>query len=1018
MKIKIFKIVAILLALATGLSAQVNQTITGYISDKEGVVPFANVSVKGTTRGAIADEQGRYTIDAAPGSTLVFSFIGYEAREYTVQDEKTIDIVLLVSSVDLDEVIFIGYGSMKKSDLTGSVASVDVDELVAASVSSLDQGIQGRVSGVYVKQLSGQPGSGTSIRIRGTTSITGTNEPLYVIDGMPLMNDDITTGITHHVNPLSSINPSDIESLEILKDASATAIYGAQGANGVVLITTKKGSLGPAQISFGSYFGLQTLAKKLPMLTARELAELGNEATDNAGLPRKDIFASPVNLGTGTDWQDEIYRPAAVMNYQLNFMGGNEKSNYNISLNYFDQEGIIINSDFRRISFRTNLESQVKDYLKVGTQLSYSNLTSNGVVTDGGGTYSNSISAWALEFNPGLAPWDEDGNYVYENNLGQPATPNPVAEATESDMLNTQNRLIGNLFAELDIWSHLKFRTSIGLDRIFVKDQTFSPNFLSSAEHGPGTGNVVNSENMKITFDNLFSYDNSFGKSSVNAVLGQSLQTFDQDMLALGVQNFEDNRLGYNSLQLGKNKWMTDTRNVQWRMLSFLARVNYVFDNTYYVTASGRVDGSSKFGENNKYGFFPSLAIAWRLSQEEFLQNAEQLSNLKLRVGYGVVGNEGIPPYSSQGLLFHTETYYGDNSEMELGQAPGSLPNDDLRWEKTSQIGAGVDAGFFNNRISLTLDFYYKKTSDLLLNVPIPYSSGYETAMMNVGDMQNVGYEIFLNATPVRGAVEWNTKVSFSANRNEILSLNNAEGRLYGDLGGISDWTRIVEGQSVGTFYGYRTNGIVQLDEDLDNIPHTPEREITYGEQKYVDKNGDDVIDRDNDTYILGDANPDFIYSWMNTLTYKGWDFSIYIQGVYGNEIANFSRVLLESFNGLTNNTTAALERWTPDVPSNEYPRADANPPSPVMSDRWVEDGSYLRLQDISIGYNFNLKSKKEGIKSLRIYVSGKNLYTLTNYSGYSPEVNRYGKDPLRIGAEFGTYPMARTFLIGLNLNF
>jgi len=1018
MKTKAFISVAFLWFAVSMLSAQETYTITGTISDKEGVVPFANVSIKGTSLGTIADEKGHYIIDIASGRVLIYSFIGYEQVEVLVQEQKTIDIELVVSSVELDEVVFIGYGSLKKSDLTGSVASIDADELAASSVSSLDQGIQGRVSGVYVKQLSGQPGGGTSIRIRGTTSITGTNEPLYVIDGMPLLNDNITSGFTHYVNPLASINPSDIESLEILKDASATAIYGAQGANGVVLITTKKGSAGGARITFEAYSGVQSLAKKLPMLSAGELAILGNDATDNAGLSRKNIFASPNNLGIGTDWQNEIYRIAPVQNYQMNVIGGSENSNYNISLNYFNQEGIIINSDFRRISFRTNLENQVNDLLKVGTQLNYSNLSSNGVVTDGGGTFSNSISAWALEFNPGLSPLDDDGNYLYENNLGQPATPNPVAEALERDMLNTQNRLIGNIFAELNFGAHLRFRSSVGLDRIFVKDQTFTPNFLSSAEHGPGAGNVIHTENMKWNFENLLTYKNEFGKNSINAVVGQTMQAFNQDMLSLGVLNFEDNRLGYYSLQEGKNKWLTDTYNQQWRMLSYLARINYVYNNTYFLTASGRMDGSSKFGENNKYGFFPSLALAWRLSQEEFLQNVEALSNLKIRLGFGIVGNEGIPPYSSQGALYRTETYYGDHAVMELGKAPGTLPNDDLRWEKTSQIGGGVDAGFYNNRLSLTVDYYYKKTTDLLLNVPVPYSTGYETAMMNVGDMQNIGYEIFINAAPVTGNIAWNTKVSFSSNKNKILALNNAEGRLYGDLAGISDWTRIVEGESVGTFYGYHTDGIVQLNEDLNNIPHTPERDITFGEQKYVDKNGDGTIDRDNDTYILGNANPDFIFGWMNTLTHKNWDMSVYFQGVYGNEIANFSRVLLESFNGFSNNTVAALDRWTPDNPSDIYPRADANPPSPVMSNRWIEDGSYLRLQDVSIGYTFRIGMGNNNFKGLRVYASGKNLVTLTSYSGYSPEVNRYGKDPLRLGAEFGTYPMARSIIIGLNLKF
>jgi TonB-linked SusC/RagA family outer membrane protein len=992
--------------------------------------PGVNVMIKGTRTVTVTDENGHFSIIASEGETLVFSFIGYKAMELPVMSNTNLSIVLSTETRELDEMIVVGYGYEKKSDLTAAISSVKSKDLVRTSITSVDQGLQGRAAGVVVVNTSGQPGGATSIRIRGTSSVMGTNEPLYVIDGVPVVNGGTTSGALHSpsLNPMAMLNPNDVESMEILKDASATAIYGARGANGVILITTKRGGKGKIKTSVSAYYGVQQIAKTMDMLNAVQLAELGNEAADNAGIERRPIYANINNLRKSTtDWQKEIFKVAPMQNYEVNFSGGGEKSAYFLSSNYFSQDGIILGSDYKKGSLRFNLDQKISSRIKVGTTANISYSGSHGVVTNTESALASSITSWALEMNPGLPVKNPDGTYVYENNTSTPAVGNPVQDAYEHQQLTKSARLVGNIYADVKILESLNFKSSIGIDYYDVKEQSFTPNNIKRGETNNGAANVGHTEGYTWVWENTVTFNKYFTeKHHINAVAGITTQQYVNEGSLIVTTNFDDNRLGYYSSTDAKDR-LVATSYSGWQMLSYLARVNYSYNNRYLLTLTGRIDGSSKFGVNNKYGFFPSSAFAWKITEEEFMKNASVLSNLKLRLSYGIVGNEGIPPYGSQGLLLPTESYVGTNKIIK-GQAPWTLDNSELKWESTAQFNVGIDVGIYNNRVSLTADFYIKKTDDLLLNVPTPVHTGYDMAVQNVGSLENRGFEFSVNAFPVTGKLfSWESSVTFGYNRNEIIDLVGSQEGLSGEsLRGISYWTKITEGKPIGMIYGYKADGIAQLNEDLAAIPYFPGKNINYGDRKYVNKNPDiDNVLNEDDFFELGNANPDFTYSWSNTFSYNFGDkggalhLTVYLQGVYGNEIANFNSFSLESFDGTKNNSTAALQRWTPTNPTNAYPRVTATPPSQVFSDHQVEDGSYLRVKDLTLAWDLPVAwFRKIPGASFQLYVSAKNMFTFTDYSGYDPEVSRFGTNNLSMGADYGAYPVSKIIMIGLKANF
>ncbi|MCE5180041.1 MAG: TonB-dependent receptor [Porphyromonadaceae bacterium] len=1018
------------LCLWSNLHAQ-HKDYSGTIAGDDGI-PLIGVSVliKNTTNGTVTDIDGKFNISALPGDYLVFSYIGYETVEVLLTNNETLSITMRDESIYLDEMVVVGYGQMKKSDLTAAISSVKSEDLIKTSITSIDQGLQGRAAGVVVTNISGQPGAGTSIRIRGTSSVMGTNEPLYVIDGIPVINGGASSGAmnTPPLNPMALMNPNDVESIEVLKDASATAIYGARGANGVILVTTKRGNKGKIRTSANAYFGIQSIARKMDMLNAEQLAILGNEATDNANIDRKLVFSDLNNLRKrSTDWQNEIFRLAPIQNYELAFSGGSDKSAYFLSTNFFSQDGIILGSDYKKGSLRFNLDQELSERIKIGNTMNITYSQSNGVVTNYESAIASSITSWALEMNPGLTVRNQDGTYVYENNISNPAVGNPVEDVNTYEQLNKTLRITGNMYADFFIVDELRFRTSIGIDYYNVKDLSFAPIHIKRGEASEGIASVGQADGYTWVWENTLSYDKIFAeKHSVNALVGTTAQQYEGSPIVVSRSGIEDGRLGYHSIQEGTKIQLANTGYTSWQMLSYLARVNYGYDSRYLLTLTGRVDGSSKFGTNNKYGFFPSTAFAWRMSEEAFMKEQTTIDNLKVRASYGLVGNEGISPYSSMGLLQGTEAYIG-TSKIIKGQAPYTLGNQDLKWETTAQFNIGFDIGIYKGRYSLSADYYIKKTKDLLLTVPTESHIGYDMAIQNVGNLENKGFDFTFNATPVHNSkFSWESNLTFGLNRNKVTNLPGNENGISGiSIMGINYWTKIMEGKAIGTIYGYKTDGIAQLDEDLSQIVHFPGRTISYGDRKYVNKDGTSDVLNEDDLFELGNANPDFTYGWNNTFSLKlgenkgAVNLNLYLQGVQGNSIANFNLFSLESFDGQKNNSIAALKRWAPDNPTNDFPRANASPMSNVFSDHQVEDGSYLRIKDVTLSYDFpaNL-TQKFNCNVLQVYISAKNMHTFTKYSGYDPEVSRFGQNNLSMGADYGSYPVPKLYMLGLKMNF
>jgi TonB-linked SusC/RagA family outer membrane protein len=1019
--------------LPPGLYAQNNsRQISGTVSTSAGEpLTGATIAVKNGNQSVVTDSEGAFRLTVPSGnSILVVSFVGYISREIPVDDKLVHDIRLSEDPLELSNVVVVGYGTRRKSDLTGSVVSVRADELKAVPATTLDQALQGRAAGVQVTQISGKPGAETSIRIRGTSSINAGNEPLYVIDGILMNSDggDISAGGTRgpRISPLSSINPTDIESIEILKDASATAIYGSRGATGVVLITTKRGRVGRGTVTFEAYYGIQQVANKLDLLNAAQFADLVNEAKLNAN--QTPVYVNPPNLGKGTDWQDQIFRNAPMANYQLSFSGGDEKTKYALSGSYFDQEGIIENSDFRRYSFRANLDRKVTNRLSVGTTLSYSRINSTGVLTNAG-TIVPGVVTSAILFNPVLPVFDStvNGGYTFENDRGK-ILGNPYAEAKEFTSTTILSRMLGNVYLNYQLHKTLDFRTSFAVDAFSNEEGSFGPNFLKRTEASKGEATLGTTNGMTWLNENTITYNNTFNeRHAINAVAGFTLQQFRNDKIFIYAFDFPDNRTGYHNISTGLKPQKPFNAESSWSMLSYLGRVNYTLDDKYLFTLTGRVDGSSKFGESKKYGFFPSGAFAWRVSKEKFMENIESINDLKFRVSYGVIGNQAIPPYQSLALVgpygegsFNT----GSGSEVYTGQEPLSYVNPLLRWETTRQFDVGFDLSMFRNRISFTADYYKKKTFDLLLQTPIPLTSGFATTFLNIGNIENHGVDLELRTINLKGQLEWTSAVNFSVNRNEITNLA-AETDVI-----LNGAILLREGVSIGTFYGYEFDGIFQTDQEAASSPvligqeassPNPASRARAGDRRYRDMNKDGRIDADDRT-ILGTANPDFTWGFNNSFSYKNIELSFFIQGSQGNKMANFNNFDLLNFNGQNNVLAeAGLNRWTPTNPSTKYPRALAagSLDQGIFSSTIVEDASYIRLRSVTLSYSLPAKLiSKINMSNLRLYVSGTNLFTITDYSGFDPEANTFGQSTTLVGLDAGGYPQSKVFQFGISASF
>ncbi len=1025
-KFKIMILLFTALLVCTGKSmAQDTRTITGKVvhsSDQAGI-PGIAVLEKGTRNGTITGLDGNYTITVSSSAqSLTFSFVGLKTNEVAIGQQTAINVTMEDDIIGLEEVVAVGYGSVKKSDLTGSVGSVKIDELKKNPVTSLDQSLQGRVAGVQVVQVSAQPGGNTLFRVRGGNSIYAGNEPLYVIDGMQVNSSENLSWISApSINAMSSINPNDIESIEILKDASATSIYGAKGANGVVLITTKRGKSGADRINFESYVGMQQIAGRIEVMNATDYAILFDEAGANAAADDGDTyvpaFPDPGSLGEGTDWQSEIYRTAPTQNYQLSFSGGNTSTQYAISANYYNQQGIIVGSDFKRYSFRTNLDHSIRNKLKVGTSFSLNRTNANTVGSATQAGFFPGVVNTALTFSPALPIRDSTGQYTLKDPNADAWLDNPVAVTREVDAIDNTFKAVGNAYASYSIIEGLDVRVSVGLDQYHNVQDYYNPSFTYSGSFNDGQARFATTDMSLILNENTLSYNTTLGDAHHLDLLGgftyqrRSSRTFIEI-----VTGFPSDRLGYYGITEAENIPNIYSGFGDEALISYLGRANYNYGDRYLATVTYRVDGSSKFGPNNKFGHFPSVALAWRVSSESFMENVPSIYSLKLRASLGTSGNDAIPNY----LYIPTMTptvYYFNNTGPATGYNQAVVGNDDLKWETTRQLDVGLDVAFFQGRVSMVSDYYQKYTYDMLYFAEVPYTSGYRNALINVGSMTNRGFEFTLNTVNLTGAFNWNSDFSISFNKSEVVDLNqNADTYISDDTYKlkIGYWSIISVGEEIGSFYGLVSDGIWQLGEE--------EEAALYGARpgdfKYVDQNNDQQINGD-DRIIIGHAQPDFFWSFNNTFSFKGFELNLYIQGVNGNDILNSNRFELESGNGLSNASVSMLNRWTPENPSNEFPRANRSADYLHMSDRYLEDGSYVRLQLLTLAYDLprSLLGKIK-VKGARIYVSAKNLLTFTGYTGFDPEVGRFGSSNIKQGYDLGGYPTAKTYLVGLNLEF
>ncbi|MCB0629172.1 MAG: TonB-dependent receptor [Saprospiraceae bacterium] len=1025
----------------------VARAISGQVTDEKGEgLPGVTIRVKDSEVGTITDFDGSYTLEIPDeATTLIFSFIGFVTIEEQINNRTRIDVSLEPDVAELQEVVVIGYGSQKKSDLTGAVTSVDSKSFHQVPKASLGQGLSGLAPGVLVSQGSSAPGGEVNIVIRGGNSLSNSNAPLYVIDGVPITSDPAPGGGNAFGNasregaisdPLASINPNDIESIQILKDASATAIYGSRGANGVILITTKSGKTGAPKVSYNAYYGVQNVAKKLDLLNAQEFAELANDYAVNrneASLPYDGVtLPRPEDLDTDTDWQDLVFRSAPIQDHQLSVAGGTDNLKYYLSASYFDQVGTVIGSDFSRGTMRANMELSPSEKLTIGTQFTLSRSQGNIGQTGGSrfsGTRTSGIILETFFMSPTLPVKRENGTYsISREDLPFPflQSGNPVADGTEIDDIQRTNRLLGNLYANYEILPGLSFKTSLATNIQDVKRNVYQPSTTFIARNTNGFALQSWSNNFTWVNENILTFNRKIGRAHhLNIVGAFTLQEDINESARVQGNQFVNDVVRSYSLGDAANPISDRTFRSKRSLASYLGRINYNLLDRYLFTISARADGSSVFGANNKWGFFPSAAVAWKIHEEPFMQSAAFIDNFKARVSYGAVGNS-ISPYQSISRLTTQFRSYTFGDVVNIGFAPDNIGNPDLKWETTNILDIGLDLGFFNYRLKLTADYYNKQTKDLLLFVPIPGSNGFGSALRNAGSIENKGLELSLDLVALQTEdLRWSIRTLWSANRNKVLSLSTGDEFFARSIGYGIPGSLIREGEPVGKFYLIEYDGIIHDQAELDRAPIAFGRNHQLGDQKFVDQNGDGVVDNLDRTYV-GDPNPDYIYSLINNFSYKNIDLSVILNGSQGNDVLFVGDQYLGSVNRAANKLAKVKDRWTPDNPNTDIPRAGEVHENQVSS-RIIYDGSFLRISNVTLGYNLPVNRI---FSNARIYISGQNLHVFTKYPGYDPEVNTRVQDAFGAGGGNGAavtlnqgvdkfgYPASRTFLLGINATF
>lgn len=1031
------------------VAAQDKKTVTGKIVDANGEpIIGANIVEKGTTNGTITDIDGNFTLEASDKSILIVSFIGYVPREIVVGNQRNISVKLNEDTEVLDEVVVVGYGTQKKSDVTTAVASVSSENLKNRAAVNFGEAMAGQVPGVLIQQTNGAPGGeGLTIKVRGTGSITQSNDPLYVVDGYPMEG-----------GAFRLLNSSDIESIQVLKDASSTAIYGSRGANGVVIITTKKGQIGKPTVQLNAYVGFQQREKKIEMMNRDQYVQWFIDGRNQAWLDAKVISSDPnqsphsindpnsrralysgassqymIPDGTGSykynfldpasvaqmpdnDWQDLLYRNALTQQYELSVNGGSENTRYTFSGSYTNQDGIVRNTDYERFNFRTNVSSKIADCLNVGMSLMayYANGTEQANGKD-------SPVMYALNLPPIYPLYNEDGTYgsmVRNPEILAGDVANPIGIADQVMNKRKRHGWLGTIFAEWEIIKNLKYRISINggiQDNIQKKFEPSYVDFDSSKAPRPAKGINERWTDRDWVIENTLNYSFTLAdKHSFNALLGYTTQAHSYEHMKGEARGYANDNI--TTLNAGTMYALTSDES-EYSMISYLGRINYVYDNRYMLTTTLRSDGSSRFGRNKKWGTFPSVSLGWRISQEKFMQDVKPISDLKIRASFGISGNNRIGNYSAIGLL--STGFYPTGDAVQNTVNPNTMPNDDLGWERTRQYNVGFELGLFDNRIRLEGDFYDSRSIDLLLNVPIPTITGYSSQMQNIGKVQNRGMEFTLNTKNFTGRdFTWSSNFNISFNKNKVLEVG-VDGRpIYGSAANANNAFITKPGYPIASFYGYKYLGVFQSEEELAKYPHLSGDKV--GDGHYEDVNKDGKLDQ-NDKTILGDNNPLFTAGFSNSFRYKNFTLDVQFTGSYGAEVFSFYKRMCGIYHGDRNGLIEQLGRWqSKEQPGDGIHFRPTRTPSGWQRDpssAWVQDASYLRLRNLTFGYDFDQKMiEKMKMKGLRLYVTGQNLFTITNYVGYDPETS--SESGLSQGGDYLGYPAARSFIIGANITF
>jgi len=1031
-------------------NGQQQKSVSGKVTDSSGAsLPGVSVVLKGTTTGVITDGDGKYSLARVPeNATLQFSFVGMKTKEVAVGGKIAINVTLEDETIGLEEVVAVGYGTVRKGDLTGSVATVSASNLKERAVTSFGEALIGQVAGVQIQQISGAPGGeGLSVRVRGTGSITQSNEPLYVVDGYPMEG-----------GAFRLLNPSDIESMQILKDASSTAIYGSRGASGVVIINTKKGKSGVPTLNFNMFAGVQQREKTIEMMNRDQYVDWFIDGRNQAWLDAAIIssdpnktphsindpmsrrklypsantqylipdgtsgslynFLDPASVAQMPDnnWQDLLFRNAKMEQYELSLSGGTEKTQYAFSSSYMQQDGITINTDYNRFNFKTNITSKITDQFQVGINMNAYYSTANEQANG-----KNGPIMIALNLPPIYPARNPDGTYgsmVRNPEIIAGDVANPVGIAEQITNVRKRNGWMGILFAEWEVMKDLKYKMSINGGVQQNDQKQYQPSFVdldSSKAPRPAQGMKDLSTDVDWVIEQTLTYNKTFAElHNLTVLAGYTSQRHSYDYVYGEARGFPNDNIY--TLNAGTMYQLTSNES-EYSMISYLSRINYAFDNKYLITATFRTDGSSRFGQNNKWGTFPSVSVGWRVNQENFMKKIQTINDLKIRGSYGIVGNNRIGNYSSIGLL--STGFYPVGDALQNTVNPSTMSNENLGWEKTKQLNFGFDMGLFENRIHLEADFYDSQSLELLLNVPVPSITGYSNQMQNVGKVQNRGMEFQLSTRNLVKEFKWSSDFNISFNKNEVLEVGPDGRPIFGSVPNANNSFITKPGYPIASFYGYVYQGVFQNQAELDKYPHLSSDKV--GDGRYLDVNKDGKMDQ-NDKDIIGDNSPTFTAGFNNNFSYKNFTLGVQFTGVYGSQLFSFFKRMVGIYHGDRNGMIEQLGRWqSADEPGDGIHFRPTRTPSGWQRDpssAWVTDGSYLRLRNLSLAYDFDSnKIQSLRMKGLRLYLTGQNLFTLTKYPGYDPDTSSQG-DGLSKGGDYLGYPVARSVIFGVNVTF